>query len=316
LPSQAVRERILEIPNFTEIQMKRILLLSLFCLSSFAQNSLNQACSEIKKPMTRVLGETLFMASKSGEIRSFDLKTNKLITTLNIEKRINDFEVLGNTLWAISNNELHMIDLSSGQVMGSFPTSYDDLEMNSKYEVAKAITSKDHLLYIVNGEKSLAIFDTDLLKITKERKFSLPQKGNHRSWATGISIFGDKLYVGVDNITYNFSTKKRALEGIVIYDIETLNRDHIVSVRQNLEAYHMPRLFTYKGSIISNNLFLYFFNDAKKLLKQKKITPQRRLYQFDSGEPVGSLAPYGNTFVGCFSNQSRSKTVFSKQVIQ
>mgnify|MGYP000082502772 CR=1 FL=1 len=295
--------------------MKRVLLLSLLSLCSYAQTSLDLACSQIKKPIIRIASNNLIMGSKNGLIKSFNLSNKSLIKEFSLNIKVNDFEIMGENLWVLSNRELHKVDLELGKVIESFPTSYNDYQDATKYEIAKAITKKDHLLFIANGERSLTVFDTQLLKLVDEKIFDLPQKGKHRSWATGLSIHNGKIFVGVDNITYNFSNKTRALEGIAIYDLETLKRDHIVTIRQNLEAYHEPRLFTYKGSIISNNLFLYFFNDAKKLLTQKKITPQRRLYKFDSGEPVGSLMPYGNSFLGCFSNQSRSKTVFSKQEI-
>jgi hypothetical protein len=254
------------------------------------------------------------MISGHGKIQTFDLHTQNELNSFSIDTKVNDFIVTEKNIWALTDSELLQVSLENNEVTSSYPTTFGILG-DSKYEVAKTITKNNHLLYISNGEKSLTVFDTNLLKLINEKKLSLPQEGNHRSWITGLSLFEGKLYAGIDNITYNFSTKKRALEGIAIYDAKTLERLHIVSIRQNLEAYHEPKLFTYNGSIISNNLFLYFFNDAKKLLKQKKITPQRRLYRFNSGEPIGTLAPYKDSFIGCFINRDRSGATFSSQKI-
>lgn len=305
--------------------MKRILMLSLLSLCTYGQTSLDKACNNLIerdqdmvktiKPILKTYDHNLVMITKRGDIQIFDLDTKKRTDEFSIDLKINDFVIIDHTIWAVSNRELHQISLETNEVIESYPTSYTDLPLSSKYERAKAITKSGDLLYIANGERSLAVFDTSLLKLVNERKLSLPQVGTHRSWVTGLSIFEGKIYVGIDNITYNFSTKKRALEGIAIYDVNSLERLHIVSIRQNLEAYHEPKLFTYKGSIISNNLFLYFFNDAKRLLKQKKITPQRRLYKFEAGVPIGTLTPYGDSFIGCFSDRSRSGSKFSSQKI-
>ena len=304
--------------------MKRILLLFTLSLCTYAQTTLDRACDnlidrtqvgvKVNKPILKVDQDKLYMSSRFGDIKSFDLKTNQLIQEFSINEKINDFTVTSETIWAITNHSLLKIDIESGDILKEFPTSLEAVK-STKYEVAKAMTQKDHLLYIANGERSIALFDPQLEKIVNEKRLELPQENAQRSWATGISIAQDYLYLGIDNITYNFSTKKRAFEGIAIYNRFTLERVHIVSVRQNLEAYHMPRLFTYKNSIISNNLFLYFFNDAQKLLKQKKITPQRRMYQFSAGKPFGTLTPYGDHFIGCFNSESRSRATFARQEI-
>lgn len=220
-----------------------------------------------------------------------------------ISDYIIDFVRVDSSLYVLTFEGLREYDFSSGILLGEYPTYELKTKSFNKYELPTALAFGNGKLYITHGELGLSSFNIETRNLDSQVDFKIEQDHGQRSWATGIAFYNDQLYVAFDNITYDYNSKKRAFEGIVVFDDE-LNTVFKRRLNQAREAYHEPYLSIDKSHLIMRNLDLNFIFTFKSIFQTKGLRPLKRIYNYDGHRPLGILSYKSKRIEGCFINSS------------
>ena len=253
--------------------------------------------------------KVLFLYSSGGySIITVSDFAGEMTSEIRIKQTVNDIKVSGNNLIVLSNTDIIIYDLETLKEIRSSRT-LDEGQQYSKYNKAYEAYIDNDSLYIAHGEAGVIKYE--LSTLTKlaviNPKFKQPTTAL-RSLVSGVAGTGSYLYLGVDNVNYDFGRDKRAFEGIGIYNLKMKKLEKSISVNQRQEAYHMPSLQVVGSDLWINNLHLYFQHDLKKLHKTKRyLNPDLRVYSYTPGYLVGRALLKGKTFYGCFFDRNHTK---------
>lgn len=224
--------------------------------------------------------------------------------------RVVDMEITENSLWAVANSytketKLYRIDFFEDQAISikNYPTHNLQADLG-KYDKAYGLSSDDKFVYIAHGGIGLVKFDIKNEKPIDHIKSELNPGTSHRSYITDALVVRDKIFVGADNITYNFSNKTRAFEGYAILDRETLKLTKRIPINQKREALFEPKLFHNKSKdqIVMSTLHLHFVNRISSLSKSKIFVPEMRIFRYQKGKPIGLSDVTDSMITGCFKD--------------
>lgn len=281
--------------------MKYLLLLSL-SISTYANTDL--FCKVKGDGTTHYKTKKSHYIFKGRKLYKFE---NEMTTLLPSKYPIKAVKEYNDKIYILTGEHIFVRHLSDLSFDFAFNTSLTQL--NKRHEEAQDLAIVNGVIYVAHGSKGVVKIDPMSGSILDQRTFDLPHDTGHISTATGISSVNNLLYVMMDNVTYNFSTKKRAFEGLVILN-ESLNQEKVISIRQSREALHYPKSFATNEFLISRNLHNLYFYDMKKMNKARSLWPKRRLYNFDGLMLASNPAFYNNEVSGCFSKYVNGKSVY------
>lgn len=222
------------------------------------------------------------------------------LVSIMMREPILDFEAIGNFVWAISKTTLYKIDLSRFRVVAEFPNQIET-QNPEKYEVAYGLTTFENKVFIANGSLGISVFDTKSEKFIQHLKPGLKQPNpKHISYATDVIVSQNKLIVIYDNATYDFVGKMRAYEGFAIYNIQSGLLEKLIPVDQKREAIFEPKLMIDQNKVILSSMHLFFENQISNLLSSSMYNPQRRIYQYPNGKPLGTGFISNSQLFACF----------------
>ncbi|MEH0861954.1 MULTISPECIES: hypothetical protein [unclassified Halobacteriovorax] len=276
--------------------MKQFLLvLAIFISSVSAQASLDQFCKSKKGDTGHYKNGDNYYIYKGAFLYKFEEDQIRLIFSKYEIRSVREYD---DKIYILTPDYVFVHRLGDYEFVTSFPTT--DQQMTKKHQTAQDMAILNDKLFIAHG--SLGLIKIDLLgnSIESNHQFDLPHERGQVSTATGIDTYNGRLFVMLDNVTYNFSTKKRAYEGLVILD-ENMNQQRVVPIRQNREALHMPKAIISGGFLISRNMQNLYFYKLSELDRVRTLWPKRRLYDF-AGVDLDSNPWISNGQVyGCFN---------------
>lgn len=268
----------------------------------------NRAKTLLKKIESNA-NKVLFLYSSGGySIITISDFNGEGTSEIRVKQTVNDIKVSGNDLVVVSDTNIILYDLETLKEVRTRRT-LDEGQQYSKYNKAYEAYIHNDDLYIAHGEAGVIKYElSTLAKLTIiNPKFKQPTTAL-RSLISGVTGNGTYLYLGVDNVNYDFGRDKRAFEGIGIYNLKMNKLEKAISVNQNQEAYHLPSLQIVGSDLWINNLHLYFQHDLKKLHKTKRyLNPDLRVYSYTPGYLVGRALLKGKAFYGCFFDRNHTK---------
>ncbi|EQC47470.1 hypothetical protein [Bacteriovorax sp. Seq25_V] len=289
--------------------MKRVLLIAMLSFAVVASN-LNEFCSEHRN---KSLGEISFfhvnnntIATVANKLHLFDSNQN-LINSVEFDQPIVDVKTQNDVTFVLLATKIVKIDNTDLNPLQTYDLS---LQATNKNELPHGFTLKDDKFYIAYGTHGLVIFDP-LKSEVNVFQYTLPHDKGQVSKATGVAVNGNELILLFDNVTYDFSTEKRAFEGIVQTNINSLNNYKAISIRADREALHEGNLYISGNKLYSQHLHILFEYDLKKLQKAKYFWPQRRLFNFGGKQILGRADVVDKNVHGCFSSYDPSSDSFS-----
>ncbi len=289
--------------------MKRALLIALLSFVVAASN-LEQFCSE---GLNKSLGEISFfhldeatLATANNSLHLFD-ENGVLLISKSFDQPIIDISTSNNSTYVLLPSKIIKIN----NVNLNTEDSYDlKLVVQSSNDLPHGFTIKDETFYIAYGKHGLVKMNMNDREL-KIFSFTLPHDKGQISKTTGVAINGTDLFLLYDNVTYDFSTNKRAFEGVVMTSLEQLNNYKAISIRADREALHEGNLYIRDGKLYSQNLHILFEYDLNKLKKAKYFWPQRRLFNFEGNQILGRATVKNKTISGCFKNYDQSTDSFT-----
>lgn len=273
--------------------MKRIitLFISFLSLASFAQD----ICKEVKNENIefKYFNNHLFSISQST-LSKFDQNYN-LIKQIELEGKIVDLQFIDGQFYILHTNKISIYD----QEFSLEDEIVLKLNNSSVHDLPTSLAISQEKIYVGHGEHQLLVINKN--DLTQEKyQYPLPHAKSQRSKVTGLVIHESNLIMLLDNITYDFSTNKRAFEGVLVIALNDLKSAKPISIRQEVEAHHEGSLFISGGKLYSQHLHIVFELDIKKLLTGKYFYPQRRLFNFDGKNIYGRATVINKNIVGCF----------------
>jgi hypothetical protein len=310
------------------IRLLAVLLFScgLFAESKIISGDLNKVCEKALfdlgnnnfKTVSTVFSQGKFISAvstyglekDSNMLVFLDNNTGKSLFSLYMEDyRASDIKIEDNAAWIVANklhakdSRLYKVDFEKTQVMGieHFPTHNETTELG-KFDKAYGIDSDENFVYIAHGGLGLVSFSKEHLKPVKLRALGLNPNTSHRSYITDILVYEDKILMGADNITYDFNNKTRAFEGYAVLNRADQKLLKKIPINQKREALFEPKLFLSGSDIVMKTMHLHFVNKAKDLLAADMFTPQKRIYRYTRGKPIGESFTVDGKILGCFKD--------------
>ncbi|OUR95487.1 hypothetical protein A9Q84_16775 [Halobacteriovorax marinus] len=261
-------------------------------------------------------GSSTFIFGKTRKNGNFITKLdNDEIKTLDqLDLKIHDLKESGDKLYALSNNSILVLDKLSLNELTIFKTSKDNISL--KHQRASEIEIIQDKIFIAHGSLGLIVLNKKTGEMVDHNEYSLPHKKGHISRATGLAIWEDKILLAYDNVTYNYGSKKRAFEGLLVADLITLEKIKTTSINTRREALHEPSLDFVDGKLFSQNLHLIFEYDLNKLLKAKYFWPMKRRWFFDGHEIIGKPLLSNGKIRSCFKKYNSNLDTFSSRYFE
>jgi hypothetical protein len=229
--------------------------------------------------------------------------------TIPFDFKIMDMKEVGDKIYILQPQHFMVLNSSTLALEALHKTTHQFIE--KKHQIAREFEIIGESVYIAHGSFGLVVLNKNTGLITKEAVFDLPHAKNHLSSATGIAVAKDRIYMAYDNVTYDFNTKKRAFEGLLILDHE-LNKLKAIPIKQNREALHEPSLSIIDGDLYSQNLEHIYVYSTKKIMRAKKFWPKKRLFRFFDGARLMSKPIIEkDKLKGCFSKYNPDTDSFS-----
>ena len=244
-----------------------------------------------------------------GFIDFFNENKNEVSFTMNFDKRIYDLQEDEEYIYALTKDRVLKINKISKKVQEMRTLESPPLK---RKEFALEIELIHHKIYVAHGSHHLVVLDKDSGEILTKKNFSLPHHSNgHQSALTGLVKFEDRLLLSFDNITYDFANKRRAFEGLVVADIETLKQEKAIQINWKREALADPSLDIYEGKLYSQNLEILFQYDLNRAIQSKVFKPNKRYHSLNKSTILGRAFVQDGKIKGCFQKYHVEKGVFS-----
>lgn len=249
----------------------------------------------------------------SNFITALDNQSGKVLFSVFLEGfKVADMEVRNEELWAVTNDgfkasELVRLSFFDGQVeaIKKYPTHNLSVEPE-KYNKAYGLSVDEKSVYIAHGGLGIVRFDIQDEKPIEHINPDVNPGNSHRSYTTDLIVINDKLYLGMDNITYDFNSKTRAFEGYAILNKSDFKLVKRIPINQKREALFEPKLFynKAKNEMIMSTWYLHFTNKLDKLEKSNLFVPERRIYRYKKGKPIGLASVKNGQITGCFRDDN------------
>ncbi|MFG1500758.1 hypothetical protein ABMA70_11180 [Halobacteriovorax sp. XZX-3] len=276
--------------------MKQVLLVVIISLIAFAsEGNLDSFCASKKGDTGHYKSGSNYYIFKGPFLYKFEEEQIRLIFSKYEIRSVKEYK---GKLYILTPDYVFVHNLNNYEFVTSFPSTH--LPIIQKHQSAQDMTIMNDKLFIAHGSLGLMKIDLSSYNVESAHNFDLPHDSSQVSTATGIDNDGKRIFVMLDNVTYNFSTKKRAFEGLVILD-ENMNQDNVLSIRQNREALHMPKAVIHNGFLISKNIQNLYFYEISELNKIKSLWPKRRLYDFAGDDLASTPAIVDGKVYGCFN---------------
>ncbi|EQC51568.1 hypothetical protein [Bacteriovorax sp. DB6_IX] len=281
-------------------------------MKGFCKNSIKSEGSVLHKDdisFYESQGRTYAYGKSLDEGNFLKIFTKEGVETIPFDYKVMDMKEVGNQIFLLQPQNLMVLDKETLKLEGLYKTTHQYLE--KKHQIAREFEVLGDQIFIAHGSFGLSVLDKKTGEITKEAIFNLPHGPNQISQATGIAISKEHIYLSYDNVTYNFGTKKRAFEGLLVLDHE-LNKLKALSIKQNREALHEPSLSIVDGKLYSQNLGHIYVYPTKNILKAKNFWPKRRLFKFNNeSQLLGKPIIKKDKLKGCFSKYNPERDSFS-----
>lgn len=291
--------------------MKQILLVLVICaitLSTYA--NLDTFCESKKGDTGHYKNGDNYYIYKGPFLYKFEDDQIRLIFS---KYEIRSVREYGKKLYILTPDYIFVHGLGDYEFITSFPSTNQTI--SKKHETAQDMAILNNKLYIAHGSLGIIKIDLQSNSIESTHFFDLPHETGQLSTATGIDTDSRRIYVMLDNVTYNFSTKKRAYEGLVILD-ENLNQERVVPIRQNREALHMPKAIISGEYLVSRNLQNLYFYKLGNIDRVKTLWPKRRLYDFAGVDLKSNPWITNNKVYGCFNLYNGKDTKYMHRQFQ
>ncbi|MFG1493747.1 hypothetical protein [Halobacteriovorax sp. ZH4_bin.1] len=276
--------------------MKQILLVVIISLIAFASEAnLDSFCASKKGDTGHYKSGDNYYIFKGPFLYKFEEEQIRLIFS---KYEIRSVKEYNGKLYILTPDYIFVHSLNDYEFITSFPST--NQKIVKKHQTAQDMTIMNDKLFVAHGSLGLIKIDLTAYSIESIHSFDLPHDPSQVSTATGIDNDGEKIFVMLDNVTYNFSTKKRAFEGLVVLD-NNMNQDKVISIRQNREALHMPKAIVHDGYLVSKNIQNLYFYKISDFAKAKTLWPKRRLYDFAGDDLASTPAIIDGKVIGCFN---------------
>lgn len=291
---------------------------SLFSHASFADTHMEEVCknsitvngSMVSKDDINFYkgAERVYTFGKSHTKGYFlSVFHNGPLKELSFQFRPYDLKEKDGKIYILFGHEIKVLDKNNFGVINTFKTSAK--KISKLHELASELEVTEDKIYIAHGSLGLVVLKTEDGEVLHEKKFELPHSNSHISRATGIALQADRIYLAYDNVTYDFNSKKRAFEGLLISDLQ-LNRLKTTSIKVKREALHEPSLDIIDGMLVSQNLTNIYVYKMNNLMKDKWFWPRKRLYNFDGFNFLGNPYLENGLIKGCFSRYDQHSEEF------
>lgn len=278
--------------------------LLLFIMSFTTLANSDHFCQVKKGGTTHYKTPSSHYIFKGINLYRIENETTRLIPTKYPIKAVREFE---DKLYILTGEYIFVRSLND--FTHQFEIKTTKVDLIKKHQEAQDMEFLNGALYVAHGSQGVVKIDPRSGEILSHRKFDLPHEPSQISTATGISSINDKLYVMMDNVTYNFSTKKRAFEGLVITNDE-LMAERIIPIRQSREALHYPKSFATKKFLISRNLQNLYYYEMKKMNSARTLWPKRRVFNLGGLQLSSNPALINGEISGCFSKYKDDKFTY------
>ena len=249
-------------------------------------------------------------SDRNDAVISINNLAGEEIVKLNLKGEIRDIKLENEIVYILIGTELRVYDISQLKFVSNIRTLPENYEY-TKYIIPFELTVSENKIFIAHGEIGIIQVAKENLVIEKVLNIIVPQPhSGHRSLFSGVAFNNDQLFIGVDNITYDFGKKKRAFEGVVVFDLEKNKNTKVISVNQRQEAYHEPSMIFSDRKLYINNLNLYFEHGLKNIMNTRRyLRPDKRIYNFKPGYLVNKGFIKNGHMHGCFEERETFKLV-------
>lgn len=274
-------------------QLVLFIFISLMALTSSA--NLDEFCEAKQGDTGHYKSGDNYYIYKGAYLYKFEQDQIRLIFSKYEVRAVKEYK---GKLYILTPNHIFVRNLNDYSFNTSFATT--DQTIVKSHQQAQDMTIADEFIYIAHGSLGLIKISIASQAIETTHEFTLPHEKGQISTATGIDYSQGKLFVMLDNVTYNFSTRKRAFEGLVMLD-QNLNQIREIPIRQNREALHMPKAIVANGFLISKNIQNLYFYKISEFDRVKTLWPKRRLFDFDGVDLDSTPAIENGKVYGCFN---------------
>ncbi len=235
-------------------------------------------------------------------------RLNNMESMIDFDSSVKNIQLQGDEVIITTSKDLLVLNQEDNSTLFKFRTLPSNMAISKNGGAFGAYKYKG-VYYIAHGKLGIIPFDTKTMTHLSLIMPHLDQSDERMiSMVTGIAGSQNKLYLAYDDLT--LSSRSKAFEGVVIFDLDNKSTLKRVRVNQSRESYYMPSLVLDSEELIVSNLNLNFRHDLKKLMRARYMKPKKRIWRYPLGELIGRGYIQDLKIFGCFKNRE-TKTISS-----